>query len=104
MTNSDNFTVQYAAFTDSGKCYRQNQDALLLPGAVQQKDGFWRGQLYLDAPLRFAIADGGVGGGCVAAYHWHSLNGRFSKLTSHLLETGVCLFLADWVRSPMTAL
>jgi PPM family protein phosphatase len=61
MTTSDNLTVHYAAFTHSGKCYRQNQDAILLPGAVQQKTGFWQGQLNLDTPLRFAIADG-VGG------------------------------------------
>ena len=31
-------------------------------------------------------------GGC--ADHWRSLNGRFSRLTSRLLEIGVCLFLA----------
>ncbi len=60
MTTSDNLVVQYAAFTHSGKCYRQNQDTLLLPGTVQQKAGFWQGQLNLDAPLRFAITDGGV--------------------------------------------
>ena len=61
MTTSDNLVVQYAAFTHSGKCYRQNQDALLLPGTVQQKAGFWQGQLNLDTPLRFAIADGAGG-------------------------------------------
>jgi hypothetical protein len=27
----------------------------------------------------------------VDAYHWRSLNDRFSRLTSHSLETGVCL-------------
>jgi PPM family protein phosphatase len=61
MTTSNNLAVHYAAFTHSGKCYHQNQDAILLPGAVQQKAGFWQGQLNLVTPLRFAIADG-VGG------------------------------------------
>lgn len=32
-----------------------------MPGIVQQKAGFWEGQFNLDAPLRFAVADG-VGG------------------------------------------
>jgi len=27
----------------------------------------------------------------VDAHHWRSLNDRFSRLTSHSLETGVCL-------------
>jgi protein phosphatase len=48
-------------FTHPGKCHRYNQDALLLPGAVQQKAGFWQGQLNLDTPLRFAVADGAGG-------------------------------------------
>jgi PPM family protein phosphatase len=61
MTTSDNLAVQFAAFTHPGKHHRQNQDAILLPEAVQQKAGFWQGQLNLDTPLRFAIADG-VGG------------------------------------------
>jgi serine/threonine protein phosphatase PrpC len=61
MTTSGYLTVQFAAFTHPGKHHRQNQDAILLPGAVQQKAGFRQGQLNLDTPLRFAIADG-VGG------------------------------------------
>lgn len=61
MNSSDNIGVQYAAFTHSGKHHRQNQDAILLPGAIQQKAGFWQGRLNLDTTLRFAIADG-VGG------------------------------------------
>ena len=61
MTTGDNLTVRYAAFTHSGKRYRQNQDALLLAGIVQQKAGFWQGQLSLDDRLRFAIADGAGG-------------------------------------------
>jgi PPM family protein phosphatase len=32
-----------------------------LPGAVQQKAGFWQGQLNLGTPLRIAIADGAGG-------------------------------------------
>ena len=31
----------------------------------------------------------------VDAYHWRSLNDRFSRLTSHSLETGVCLLGVD---------
>lgn len=66
MTTSDNPTVHYAAFTHPGKHHRQNQDAIFLPGAVQQKAGFWQGQLNLDKPLRFAIADGVGGLPCAA--------------------------------------
>ncbi len=32
-----------------------------MPGAVQQKAGFWQGQLNLDTPLRFALSDGAGG-------------------------------------------
>jgi len=31
----------------------------------------------------------------VDAHHWWSLNDRFSRLTSHSLETGVCLLGVD---------
>jgi len=34
MTTGDNLTVRYAAFTHSGKRYRQNQDALLFVHSV----------------------------------------------------------------------
>ena len=34
----------------------------------------------------------------VDAYHWRSLNDRFSRLTSHSLETGVCLLWVGWRR------
>jgi serine/threonine protein phosphatase PrpC len=61
MTTGENLTVHYAAFTHSGKRYRQNQDALLVAGVVQQKAGFWQGQFSLDRPLRFAVADGAGG-------------------------------------------
>jgi serine/threonine protein phosphatase PrpC len=54
-------TIHYAAFTHPGKRYRQNQDALLLDGTVQQKAGFWHGEVSLDVMKRFAIADGAGG-------------------------------------------
>lgn len=66
MTTSDNLVVQYAAFTHPGKHHSQNQDAVLLSGVVQQKDGFWQGKLNLDITLRFAIADGAGGLPCAA--------------------------------------
>lgn len=61
MATSSPLQVHYAAFTHSGKCYKQNQDALLLVDCVQQKAGFWQGQQRIDQARRFAIADG-VGG------------------------------------------
>jgi len=54
-------SIQYAAFTHPGKRYRQNQDALLLDGMVQQKPGFWHGEVSLDTMKRFALADGAGG-------------------------------------------
>lgn len=54
-------TIHYAAFTHPGKRFRQNQDALLLDGMVQQKAGFWHGEVSLDTTKRFAIADGAGG-------------------------------------------
>jgi protein phosphatase len=61
MTITNINKVHYVAVTHSGKRYRQNQNALLLAGTVQQTANFWQGELSLDKPLRFAIADG-VGG------------------------------------------
>lgn len=61
MTTSNNLTLRYAAFTHSGKLHKQNQDALLLAGTVQQKAGFWQDQFKLDECLRFAVADGAGG-------------------------------------------
>lgn len=61
--------LHYAAFTHPGKRYRQNQDALLLAGDVQQSAGFWNGQRTLIEKTRFAIADGagGLPNGSVAS-------------------------------------
>ncbi len=56
-----NYILNYAAFTHPGKRFRQNQDALLLDGAVHQKAGFWHGTVLLDEMKRFAIADGAGG-------------------------------------------
>lgn len=61
MTTGDTLNLHYAAFTHSGKLHRQNQDALLFAGTVQQKAGFWQGQLSLNERLRFAVADGAGG-------------------------------------------
>ncbi len=54
-------SAKYATFTHPGKRFRQNQDALLLDGMVQQKPGFWHGEVSLDTTKRFAIADGAGG-------------------------------------------
>lgn len=56
-----NYILSYAAFTHPGKRFRQNQDALLLDGAVYQKAGFWQETVLLDEMKRFAIADGAGG-------------------------------------------
>lgn len=61
MTTGNVLNLHYAAFTHSGKLYQQNQDALLLAGTVQQKAGFWQGQIGLNERLRFAVADGAGG-------------------------------------------
>ncbi|MDP2903161.1 MAG: hypothetical protein Q8N96_08640 [Methylovulum sp.] len=66
MATLKNQILHYAAFTHPGKCYRQNQDALLLAGDMRQKAGFWQGSVMLDKRLRFAIADGAGGLPCAA--------------------------------------
>ncbi|MFI3135692.1 MAG: SpoIIE family protein phosphatase [Methylococcaceae bacterium] len=54
-------TLHYAAFTHPGKQFKQNQDALLVAGCMHQTAGFWQGELCLDKPCRFAVADGAGG-------------------------------------------